>query len=152
MQIWDLEKEHPNLKTSGYEITSESTDLYNCITWAAGDDSIWWSHAVGDYWPASVPRSPEAWALVLVFESLGYAVCDSDALEPGYEKVAVYVQNGEWRHAARQLSDGRWTSKIGQFEDIIHPAPENLVDDSYGSIHCIMRRQSAAFPFAMPPD
>ena len=140
MQIWNLEAEHPKLKTSGYEITSESTDLYNCVAWAAGSDSIWWSHTPGSYWPASVPRSPEVWALVQVFESLGYAVCDNAEPEPGYEKVAVYVQDGEWRHAARQIGDGRWTSKIGQFEDITHPSPEDLADDAYGRVHCMMRR------------
>ena len=144
MQLWNIEEEHPGLKGSGYEITSESTDIYNCIAWAAEDDTDWWSHTPGNYWPPSVPRSPEVWALVQVFETLGYLVSESREREPGYDKVAVYARNGEWTHAARQLEDGQWTSKVGPFEDITHPSPDNLADEVYGSVHCIMRRPTPA--------
>ena len=143
MQLWNIEEEHPGLEGSGYEITSESTDIYNCIAWAAGNDTDWWSYTPGNYWPPSVPRRAEVWALVQVFETLGYSVCDSYERETGYDKVAVYAQYGQWTHAARQLEDGGWTSKVGQFEDITHPSLDNLADEAFGEVHCIMRRPSA---------
>ena len=142
MQLWNIENAHPGLRGSGYQITSEISDVYNCIAWAAGDDTIWWSHSPGSYWPDSVPRSPKVEALVQVFETLGYLVCDSQEIESGYEKVGIYAQSGEWTHAARQLPDGQWTSKVGQFEDITHPALQNLTGDDYGFVHCVMRRAS----------
>jgi hypothetical protein len=62
-------------------------------------------------------------------------------LELGYEKVALYADgNGEWTHAARQLADGWWTSKLGPDEDILYQTPQALVGDLYGQVHAIMRR------------
>ena len=143
MQLWNIEDSHPGLKGSGYEITSEISDLYNCIAWAAGDDTNWWSHSPGNYWPPGVPRSSEVSALVLVFEFLGFSDCENDEIETGYEKVAVYALSGEWTHAARQLENGQWTSKVGQFEDITHPFLHNLTGEVYGDVHYIMRRPTS---------
>ena len=142
MQLWSIEGAFPRLAVSGYEITSEIDGLYNCIAWAAGDDTDWWSHEPEYYWPEWAPRSPETAALVQVFVGLGYAVCDSREKEAGYDKVALYDLNGEWKHAARQIDDGRWTSKLGPFEDITHPSPEDVAGELYGEVHCIMRRPS----------
>ena len=83
-------------------------------------------------------------ALVQVFVGLGYAICDSDEKEPGYHKVALYAFDGEWQHAARQLDDGLWTSKLGRFEDITHPSPEDVTGEVFGNVHCIMRRPSVS--------
>ena len=143
MQLWSIEGALPALAVSGYEITSEISDVYNCIAWAAEDDTKWWSYPDEHYWPEWAPRSPEIEALVQVFAGLGYAVCHGDAREPGYDKVALYARDGEWQHAARQLEDGRWTSKLGPFEDITHPSLQDLAGELYGSVHCIMRRPSA---------
>ena len=85
-------------------------------------------------------------ALVQVFESLGFAVCEGSEIEAGYQRVAVFSVSGEWTHAARQLVDGQWTSKVGQFEDITHPLLENLSGGIYGDVHCIMRRPTASRP------
>ena len=144
MQLWNIERAFPVLTASGYEITSEITDLYNCVAWAAGDDTDWWSHEPEYYWPEWAPRSPEVEALVQVFVGLGYTVCDSAEKESGYDKVALYARDGEWQHAARQLEDGQGTSKVGPFEDITHPSLENLTNETYGNVYCIMRRPSAA--------
>lgn len=142
MQFWNIEEAHPGLKGSGYEISSEISDTYNCIAWAAEDDSKWWSHTPGNYWPAGVPRSPEVGALVQVFESLGFSNCETDGVERGFQKVAIFALSGGWTHAARQLENGLWTSKIGQFEDITHPSLDNLSESIYGSVHCVMRRHT----------
>ena len=133
----------PGLAISGYEITSEASDVYNCIAWAAGDNTDWWDWHPRAYWPEFAPRSPEVEALVQVFAGLGYSVCDNAELEAGYEKVAVYAINGRWEHAARQLENGQCTSKLGEFEDITHPSPEDVAGGVFGNVHCIMRRPSA---------
>jgi hypothetical protein len=55
------------------------------------------------------------------FATLGYAVCGSEDLAPGTEKIALFTDSaGVPTHAARQLANGRWTSKIGKLEDIEH--------------------------------
>ena len=75
-----------------------------------------------------------------LFTDEGYSLCEDNAKEPGYEKIALYAFVGQSTHAARQLADGQWTSKVGQFEDITHPSLENLAGYAYGNVHCIMRR------------
>ena len=122
-----------------YRITSAPDDDYNCIAYAAGERTEWWSHESGYKWP--VNRSPLAGSLVAVFESIGYVVCASDALEPGYEKVALFVKGGMWSHASVQLSTGKWSSKLGPDEDIEHDTPDCLAGSSYGTVHCFMRRK-----------
>jgi hypothetical protein len=123
-----------------YRITSAADDDYNCIAYAAGDTKNWWSHEAGYKWP--VHRSPLIDSLVTVFTSLGYAVCASDALEPGFEKVALYAKGGTWSHAALQLPSGKWSSKLGPDEDIEHDTSDCLAGSSYGTVHCIMRRRT----------
>ena len=134
----NLEDMFPNLYGSGYQITSPVSLEYNCVAWALGIINQWWSH--DRTWPDSVPRSPHIQALRQVFEFLGYEICEGDTRESGYDKVALYALEGIWQHAARQLDDGRWTSKLGPFEDITHPSPEDLTGELYGEVHCIMRR------------
>ena len=88
------------------------------------------------------PRAETLSAYILVFESLGYEVCQDGDLEYGFEKVALFSQLGVPTHAARQLPSGVWTSKLGRIEDITHHL-EALGGDSYGSVECVMRRPSA---------
>ena len=140
MSSW-IDDEIPGLKASGYEVTSQPSNVYNCVAWAAGVDTDWWSHLIGYYWPAR--RSPAVEALVEVFVNLGYEICDNRDREPGFEKVAVFGRSGRWSHAARQIEDGRWTSKLGPDEDIIHSSPDDLAGQLYGEVHCIMRRPTS---------
>ena len=56
------------------------------------------------------------------YRTLGYEPCDSEVVEKGFEKIALYVQvNGSPTHVARQLPNGIWTSKLGRSFDIEHP-------------------------------
>ncbi len=117
-----LETLFPGLRGSGHQITSPPCDGYNCIAWAAGPANThgwWWPF--GDpaktYWPPQVPREETLDAFRQLFALLQYSVCDDDALEPGYEKVALFADDlGVPLHAARQLPDGRWTSKLGAWK------------------------------------
>jgi len=79
-------------------------------------------------------------ALQAAFTSLRYAVCASEELEAGFEKVALFADaNGFPTHAARQLKSGRWTSKLGELEDIEH-ALRDLEGVEYGSVVLVMQR------------
>ncbi len=134
----NLEDMFPSLYGSGFQIASPVSLEYNCVAWALGITTEWWSH--DRTWPDSVPRSPSIHALTQVFELFGYVICDSAEREPGYDKVALYALDSVWQHAARQLHDGRWTSKLGPFEDISHQSPDDLAGVIFGEVNCIMRR------------
>jgi hypothetical protein len=119
-----LEEAFPGLAANGYQVTSPSDSDYNCIAWAAGDSHAWWwpgQDAGKEYWPPGVPRERTRDAFVAAFASLGYTICESDDVESGYEKIALFAAvDGRPTHAARQLPSGRWTSKLGKAEDIEH--------------------------------
>ena len=83
-------------------------------------------------------------AFVEGYGQYGFAVCDGPELEPGFEKIAVYAEGREPLHVARQLLDGRWTSKLGrQWEDIEHINLEDVVKDGYGEPVLFLRRPYA---------
>jgi hypothetical protein len=144
----------PGLRGQAYAITSPRDDHYNCIAWAAGEtDRWWWPDADGaDTWPTGVARVETVVAFRDAFATLGYAVCDHEELEVGYEKVALFALMGVPKHAARQLGSGRWTSKLGLMEDIEH-ALQDLTGMAYGSVVLIMKRPLpvAGQRLEMPP-
>jgi hypothetical protein len=81
------------------------------------------------------------------YRTIGYETCDSQCFEPGFEKIAIYVNdNGKPTHAARQLPNGQWTSKIGMWEDVEHEFSESLAMEirgqiiDYGTIAQLMKR------------
>ena len=78
--------------------------------------------------------------MALAFESIGYQTCDDGALDEGFEKIALYALGMMYTHVARQLIDGRWTSKLGQLEDITHNTPEAIENSDYGEVAQFMRR------------
>lgn len=125
--------------------TSEPTNTYNCIAWAAGDNTRWWEpnfpFDLGYYWPANATESMESSSLVSAFKTLGYTKCQAANLEIGFDKVALYSKDGIWTHASRQKENGAWTSKLGTIEDIEHETPETVCCDVYGSIFCFMKRK-----------
>lgn len=79
-------------------------------------------------------------AFVEAFKLLGYETCDDAGLEVGYEKLAVYANSEGPTHVARQLATGRWTSKLGAWQDIEHATLADLEDSDYGSARIFMRR------------
>ena len=129
---------------STFRPTSLSCRHYNCIAWAAGDSKRRWEHQAGYKWPKA-PRTEDIESLVAVFAGLGYSKCDDGSLEAGFEKVVLYVHflRPRWTHAARQLPNGMWTSKIGHLEDVQHRTPECLQSGDYGRVHSYMRRATS---------
>ena len=58
-------------------------------------------------------------------------------------KIAIYAHDdGQPTHAARQLPDGRWTSKMGHLEDIEHRVVDDVNGPQYGSPVRFMRRRA----------
>ena len=141
----ELERLFPGLERSSYRITSQQSPLYNCIAWAAEcDDRWWWPDAMGQYyWPADVSREETLKAFEEAYSTLGFSLCGNADIESGFEKVAVYAKDGVPTHAARQLPDGQWTSKLGVLEDIEHDTLASVEGEGYGEVALLMRRPAA---------
>lgn len=137
----------PGLAGGDYRITSPSSRRYNCIAWAVGDSGNgWWPgpDREHEYWPPDVRREPTLAAFREAFASLGFVACEGEEVEPAFEKVALFADaQGKPQHAARQLSDGRWTSKLGRREAIEHGL-RDLEGEVYGSVVLIMKRPRPA--------
>ena len=136
--MW-IDEQFPRLASEGYEVTSEPTDEYNCIAYAAGDTTAWWSHLPAYRWP-NANRTPSINSLIELFQRLGFEFCDDAHDEAGLEKIVLYAKGDYWTHAAVQLPGGAWSSKLGPDEDIRHNTPESLCGEAYGQVNCIMRR------------
>ena len=129
------------LKFEPFEVKSCRTVKYNCIAWAAGDEeNVWWPG--GKYWPSGIRPEESVPAFVAAFATLGYVPCDSADFEPGFGKIALYVnERNSVTHAARQLPDGRWTSKLGPQWDINHLLEGVCgLSPAYGRVAQILKR------------
>lgn len=143
---WEA-SEFPKLAEADHQVTSPVDRRYNCIAWAADETAAWWwpdQLGIGK-WPPGVPRAETIDAFLQAYATLGYARCSDGAHAPGYEKVAIYAQRGadgglSPTHAARQLEDGAWTSKLGVLEDIRHNIPDVLEDGIYGKAVAYLQR------------
>jgi len=134
----------PNLVKTGYKITGPQDPTYNCIAWAANETDRWWWPNPLYYWPSGIPRVESLEAFVRAFGTIGFRVCKDAVLESGFEKTAIYADaKGIPTHAARQLPNDKWTSKLGGLEDIEHTETSGLEESEYGAVAVMMRRQVA---------
>lgn len=102
----------------------------------------WWPEldVENGYWPTGIAHEVSLSAFVAVFATLGYLPTEGDALEPGWERIALFaIADGTPSHAARQLPNGRWTSKLGKLADIEHEL-HDLTGTEYGAVVQIMKR------------
>jgi hypothetical protein len=138
--MW-IEAKFPALVSAGYQVTSPKTPRYNCIAWAAGDQTRWWWPDANSqyFWPPGVPREESLDAFVQAFRALGFVLCDDASFEQGCEKVAIYTIFGSPTHAARQLGPSGWTSKLGPQEDITHHL-EGVQGAEYGTVTAVLKR------------
>jgi hypothetical protein len=135
----ELQLMFPALFLSPFEITSPQTIEYNCIAWAAHRVDAWWWPG-GPYWPDGTPHSDTISAFCRAYGTLGFEPCESGELEIGFEKIALYIGTGSRvLHAARQLPNGRWTSKLGREWDITHQL-KGLEGDDYGTVGQFLKR------------
>jgi len=141
----DRESKWPHLAFEGYDGTSDETWEYNCIAFAADIDTEWWwpdQHGLAA-WPAGVKRETTPECFIEAFRTLGYDVCADRALEDGFEKIAIYIKDGKPAHAAKQLPDGRWKSKLGSWEDIEHNTLKAVEEHIYGKADIFLKRRTA---------
>jgi hypothetical protein len=132
----------PRLQADTFHVTSPRDRAYNCVAWAAGVTDAWW-WPIGEewepFWPDGVPREVTIEAFRLAFGALRYVPAESPHLQEGVEKVAIFAEVTRPTHAARQLSNGRWTSKLGKGEDIEHEL-HDLEGDIYGTVVLVLQR------------
>jgi hypothetical protein len=133
------------LRRPDVEQTSNEDIFYNCIAHAVGEDDSWWapSKGAGYYWPRTAPMEFTLAAYQAAFGTRGYSACDTENLEDGFEKIAIFVnEHGKPTHAARQLPDGFWTSKLGIHEDVRHVLRQlEGPDPAYGRVAAFMKRR-----------
>ena len=135
--------EFPNSSYDPFLITSDYTPKYNCISWAYEDISRWyWPDPANIYyWPENISRKVDLNSFVLLFQSIGYLLCNNGSLEPGYLKVAIFTDsNNIPTHAARQLLNGFWTSKLGQNIDVQHSI-NSMEQGEYGNVAIYLKRK-----------
>jgi hypothetical protein len=137
----------PHLKRPDYQVTSTEDFAYNCIAHAVGKNDKWWwptdEEVEGVYWPAEAPREETMDAFIAACRTEGFSPCDSSELEPGFEKIALYLDDeGNPAHAARQLPSGRWTRKLGEWEDIEHSTLASIFCPNYGRSVKFLKRST----------
>lgn len=142
-----MRKDFPNLNWLTFVDKSEKTIKYNCIAFTVGDEAQrWWPNWNGCYWPPEsegVPQEETLAAFVALYGTKKYVPCGKDhSLEPGFEKVAIYCnpETQKPTHAAMQLPDGRWKSKLGRGIDIWHDSLAELAGALYGEVACCLKR------------
>ena len=134
------------MNSTNYLVTSCKDPRYNCLAWAVGDISKKWDPIEGVrgyYWPPGIGREGTVNECAEVFILHGYTNSDTPRPELGYEKVAIFEDENGWSHIARQLRDGKWSSKLGKGADIEHLYLESLEgpDPAYGKHVRYLKRQ-----------
>ena len=135
----------PALNQTNSRPTSPADDAYNCIAWAAEDPERWWwpDPQEQEYWPPTVPRAETVEAFEIAFKYLGYSERTDASVESGKQKIALFVsEKGKPTHAARQLPDGWWASKLGQQIDIEHELSA-IQGPKYGTVAVVLGRVAA---------
>lgn len=141
----------PHMTGQNYRVTSPKSNRYNCIAWAVGETTVfWWPDPVAivnreAVWPSGVPIECSFEAFKMAFATQRFEPCLDGDLEVGIEKIAIYGKVGktgaiEPSHAALQLPDGTWTSKLGRNVDICHTLPSVLEGPQYGMAMHFMKR------------
>lgn len=133
---------------AGFELTSCPDTNYNCVAWANGDTTRFWSPTPdglrsGNYWPEDLP----ALCSVKVFKDLfardGFVECAPEELPDGVEAIAIYVsEGGQPEHVARRKADGTWMSKMGDEADIEHQTV-GCLDCNVWTFAVMLRKASA---------
>jgi hypothetical protein len=141
----DIEDWFANLRPGEYRVTSPTDTTYNCIAWAVGSPDQWWEPSTNPryYWPEGAPLDDKVESLVQALATRRFEVCEDSSHEAGFEKIAIYGdEDGAFSHAARQTPDGKWTSKVGPYQDIVHETLEALEgpEPAYGKVVVFMRR------------
>ena len=142
-----LREAFPALTHLNHGITSPVDLSYNCVAWALNDNARWWwPDSMGVcFWPTNVPRTVTIEAFDRMLRQIGFSPCVRHTIEKGLQKVALYARAGVPTHVAKQLPKGKWSSKLGQHEDIEHTI-EALDGPKYGSVCQVYARPQRSNP------
>lgn len=130
LSIPNIQRYFPNLQEkTNFEFTSLRDPNYNCVAWAS-EITETWEQCYDEH--GDVLESAERY--IQYFKDRGFTESASMDLENEVQKIAIYLDTAtnKFRHVARQLKNGKWTSKLGDWEDIQHDKPENLLGNLYG--------------------
>lgn len=118
------------------------------MAFANGDERHWWQpqlHGGRYYWPSRIRQNDSLEAWVELFVNDGYELTGSRDYEPGFEKVAIYVDLRDMLPSHVAKSEGTaWTSKLGGYQDIKHSALDLLEGQQeceYGLVERILKRR-----------
>ncbi len=150
----------PDLKNDeNFQILSPQTYIYNCIAWAMQFEDRWVDivDEPGCWWPDGVEKTMLPSALIQAFEAVGFTLCDNSHLEENFDKVVLYknVDNDEWTHAARIVSETTEHSKFGPSFDGTHShnvlcnTGVGFENQSYGVAYAFMKRSKT---FHLPEE
>lgn len=145
--------EFPNTQQSPFVPTSPWTVDYNCIAYACNVFNEWywppgnelWLNGRFTVWPNGIPPNLQVGSFIMLFQSLGYQICNDGSHVVGVEKVAIFEKNNEVTHAARQNQDGSWTSKLGYDIDVQHTI-DAMAGGFYGDPVQYLERPFPAVP------
>jgi hypothetical protein len=134
--------EFPNSKASPFVVTSPSDGTYNCIAWAVESQAHFYWPSTSPFfdWPNDLPRKASLATFRQFFHLFGFMPCDNGELESGFQKIALFAKEKKPSHAARQLPDGTWTSKIGAWVDVMHTL-EAMEGGMYGDVVQFFKRE-----------
>ena len=143
----------PFLTMGNHTPTSAATPNYNCVSHSIHEDlvSLWPDD--DNRWPESFVRDETVEAFTQFFVALGFEdiATNDDRLETGFWKIAIYADNGFPLHVARQLTNGRWTSKLGAQADISHANLHCLEGGDYGYVAKILKYRKTGYAPFLPP-
>lgn len=141
------------LEGENYQITSGQTNLYNCLSWAVGVSNrwIWPDEYETGAWPPQLPRNETLENFRRFFELCGFVNCENGDLNCQLEKIAIYTDDdNNVCHVARQLQDGKWTSKLGVSVDISHLTDLLICGRKYPYVSAYMARALTGEPPRLP--
>jgi hypothetical protein len=146
-------EDFPNSKEQPFFVTSPSAGEYNCIAWAVeSQNAFYWPAASRKFdWPKHLPRKATSEVFLQFFQQYGYEPCRNGEMEEGFPKIALFAKDNSLTHAARQLPNGYWTSKLGGWVDVQHTlyAMEGGI---YCNVSCFYRRKiEAPLTHGLPP-
>jgi hypothetical protein len=78
---------------------------------------------------------------VAALSTVGFMPTTTDNLEQELEKVALFAIGSMPTHAARQLPNGWWSSKLGPAIDIEHKTLDAVAGGVYGDVAAILSRK-----------
>jgi hypothetical protein len=73
------------------------------------------------YWPDGLPKNNSINAFIRAAETQGFVLCSEAEWEQSTaEKIVLYHNGDDFKHAARYTSGNQLMSKLGQWSDVEH--------------------------------